>query len=325
MGSLLAKLAGSGRLDSLLARKVPDLEYSGFEISGSERVSIQFLGTASFVIEGAGKTLVFDPYVSRPSLKDHLHPLQPDREKILREFPRADDVFVGHAHSDHILDAPDLCLTRQARLIGSRSVCRTGRAAGVPEELLYEVQRDGEVIGYEDHGIEVTALASRHGLVTESAFLMSRINRDLSKYRVADPNRNPVPMFEDMDGNFGVTFPRETSEDMQWPAYTWEFGCGQVYDWLVEIEGMRIMHVDSARLEESEFRGRRADVVCLCALGRQHSPGFTRQILEELRPRVIIPCHWDNFFVKPDPTGRLVPLASARIRKWIRELQGFVH
>ena len=34
---------------------------------------------------------------------------------------RADDVLVGHAHMDHVLDAPSLCMRTGARLIGSPS------------------------------------------------------------------------------------------------------------------------------------------------------------------------------------------------------------
>ena len=39
--------------------------------------------------------------------------------------------LVGHAHHDHILDAPCVCHQTGARLIGSEDVIRVGRAAGL--------------------------------------------------------------------------------------------------------------------------------------------------------------------------------------------------
>jgi glyoxylase-like metal-dependent hydrolase (beta-lactamase superfamily II) len=65
-----------------------------------------------------------------------LAPLVPDTALIRETIPQADDVLVGHAHYDHILDAPDLCKQTGARLIGSSSTIMVGRAAGLPEEQL---------------------------------------------------------------------------------------------------------------------------------------------------------------------------------------------
>jgi L-ascorbate metabolism protein UlaG (beta-lactamase superfamily) len=57
---------------------------------------------------------------------------------VRRLIPKADDVLIGHAHFDHILDAPELCRQTGARLIGSRAACMVGRAAGLPEAQLVE-------------------------------------------------------------------------------------------------------------------------------------------------------------------------------------------
>ncbi|MFX5839858.1 MBL fold metallo-hydrolase, partial [Acinetobacter baumannii] len=48
-----------------------------------------------------------------------------------RLIPEADDVLIGHAHYDHILDAPDLCRQTGARLIGSSTAVQVGIAAGL--------------------------------------------------------------------------------------------------------------------------------------------------------------------------------------------------
>ncbi|MEM7698429.1 MAG: MBL fold metallo-hydrolase [Verrucomicrobiota bacterium] len=324
MTTLIERLGRRGALDRLLARPSPALDYSKSTAQSDHQVTIRFLGTASFVIEGAGRTLVFDPYVSRPSIKEHFEPLIPDQDLIRSSFPKADQVYVGHAHSDHILDAPDLCKQTGARLIGSDSVCVTGRAVGLSADSLQKIRHDRECLVSEDQRVRVTALASRHGFVTKNKVAMKLINGLLQRISTGNPERDPIPMFEDINDDFGVMFPRETPSDLPWPAYFWEFGCGQVYDWLVEIEGLRILHIDSARLEEGELNDLEADVVCLCAMGRKHSKDFTRYVIETLRPRVIIPCHWDNFFAKPDQEDRLIPLRSSKINQWLVELREYL-
>ncbi len=94
-------------------------------------ITLTYLGTAGFVFSGSNRTLVVDPYVTRPSLNQHAFTkLQSDEQLVQKWIPSADDVLVGHAHHDHILDAPCLCHQTGARLIGSEDVVRVGRAAG---------------------------------------------------------------------------------------------------------------------------------------------------------------------------------------------------
>ncbi|HEY4714092.1 MAG TPA: MBL fold metallo-hydrolase, partial [Aquirhabdus sp.] len=107
--------------------------------SGGEAVEFTYLGTAGFVIKSDSRTLVLDPYVSRPNIRTTLtKELVPNAPLIKRLIPHADDVLVGHAHFDHVLDSPTLCQQTGARLIGSRAVMMVGRAAGLPEHQLVE-------------------------------------------------------------------------------------------------------------------------------------------------------------------------------------------
>src|SRR5512139_3841262 len=84
----------------------------------SPHVRLRYLGTAGFVVENDDRTVVIDPFVSRPSLVDTLvRPLVSNGPLVARLLPRADDVIVGHAHHDHVLDAPTLARQTGARLI----------------------------------------------------------------------------------------------------------------------------------------------------------------------------------------------------------------
>lgn len=243
-------------------------------------LSLRYLGTAGFVLELGGRTLVLDPFVTRPGiLRSLFGRLESDAELVGRLIPRADEVLVGHAHHDHILDAPTLCLQTGARLITSPSGVRVARAAGVPEAQLVQT------LGREDipcGAVTVRGLPSRHGRVY-----------------------GRVPLKGEVHAHF------------RWPARLRHFRHGQVLNWFVEGAGIRVLHVDSADFIDEELQGLEVDVACLCAIGWKARPGYVERLVELVRPKVVIPCHWDRFWRPLDRPAKHLPwcdLAGFRAR-----------
>lgn len=237
----------------------------------SSSVSLRYLGTAGFALASAQRTIVIDPFISRPSLlRTGLMPLVPDAEKIARVLPHADDVIVGHAHHDHVLDAPVLCQQTGARFIGSPSACNVARAAGLPEEQIRStIGRERIPCG----GASVSGVPSRHGRVV-----------------------------------FGrVPLPGVIERPPPWPPRVWDLHHGQVLNWHVEIGGLSVFHVDSAEILVDELQGMRADVACLCAIGRRYRPGYIADAVRILRPRYVVACHWDWFFTSFEDHPVLLP------------------
>ena len=68
-----------------------------------------------------------------------------------------------------------------------------------------------------------------------------------------------------------------------------------------------MVHVDSAEVFEHELAGLQADVVCLCAIGRRYRPDYVQTVVRQLRPRWIVPCHWDWFFTPFGAPSQLLP------------------
>lgn len=234
-------------------------------------LSLRYLGTAGFVLNHGQHTVVLDPYISRPGIRECLGPLVPKAELLARVIPHADDVLVGHAHFDHVLDAPILCQQTGARFLGSRAACHVARAAGVPESQLVELS-GGETL--ESGSGVITAIPSLHGRVY-----------------------------------FGrVTLPGDILEPPKWPARAWDLRHGQVLNWHVQLGGARVVHIDSADfLSREMMRVGPVDVACLCAIGRAHRPGFVREAVELLQPRYVVACHWDWFMTPYDAAPRLLP------------------
>ena len=65
--------------------------------------------------------------------------------------------------------------------------------------------------------------------------------------------------------------------------------------------------IDSADFIDRELQGQRADVLCLCAIGRKYRPGYVRSAVELLNPRYVVACHWDWFFTPYPDEPRLLP------------------
>ena len=246
------------------------VDRSGGDPAGPLR--LRYLGTAGFVLEGAGRTVVVDPFLTRPGLVETgLSRLVPDEARLRRVLPRADEVLVGHSHFDHVLDAPVLCAQTGARLIGSPDVAMVGRAAGLPEHQIVET-RGGDDIPLGLAGV-VRGLPSRHGRVYGG--------------RVTLPGFIPRPP--------------------PWPPRLTDLPHGLVLNWAIELAGVRVVHIDSADFIDAELAGRRCDVLCLCAIGRAWRPAYTRTAVELLRPKVVVACHWDWFFTPYEDEPLLLP------------------
>ena len=265
-------------------KKISSELYSKIDTPKESKLELEYLGTAGFILRSQERVIVIDPFVSRPGLfETGFTRLKPKTALINKLIPNADDVLIGHAHHDHVLDAPDLCKATGARFIGSPSACNVARAAGLSETQIRET-RGREDIGCGEDA-RVRGLPSRHGKVY-----------------------------------FGrVPLTGEITEPPPWPPRFYELRHGLVLNWLVEMSGMKVVHVDSADFVEEELEGVKADVVCLCAIGRKYRPNYTQTIIEMLSPKYVIACHWDLFFTPFEATPRL--LSGVDLPGFIEEIR----
>ena len=165
---------------------------------------IRYRGTAGFTLQFGQTTFVLDPYVTRPGLiETGFSRLRPNEALVKRIFRRADAVMVGHAHHDHILDAPVLCQQIGADFVGSPDAVHVARAAGVAEEKL--ITTTGSP--FQLHGADVRGVPSRHGRVYDR-----------------------------------VPLPGHILEPPPWPPRVWDLRHGMVLNWHVHMNGLNIAH-----------------------------------------------------------------------------------
>lgn len=125
-------------------------------------LAMTYLGVAGWQIEAAGKTILVDPYFSRPNLDG---PIASDPQAVAAHAPkRADLIVIGHSHVDHLLDAPAVALATGAQIMGSDSTARVAKAAGVPDDHIIPIT------GGEDYafaGFSVRVIPSLHSALGE--------------------------------------------------------------------------------------------------------------------------------------------------------------
>lgn len=86
-----------------------------------------FYGHASFAVEIAGKTLLFDPFISP----------NPAASAIDIQLLAADYIFVSHGHGDHVADVVAIAQRTGAMVVGGVEVVNWLKAQGAP--LIHEM------------------------------------------------------------------------------------------------------------------------------------------------------------------------------------------
>jgi L-ascorbate metabolism protein UlaG (beta-lactamase superfamily) len=243
-------------------------------------VSVRWTGAAGLEFTHNGQTILIDPYHSRPGKFDvffrRLMPNIHDIESYLKEIPgKLSAIIVGHTHFDHALDIPEFSKHFNGSLIGSLSLEKLMARHGMAGRVtICEGNKRIELPG----NAAVTMIPSTHGLV---AF-----------------GRIPYPGSIDPSGRFPLT--------------AREYRHGEVYMPKLEVGGTIFMHAGSANLIESALNGHHCDVLFMCVPGWKKVPAYTTHLLEIVKPRMIIPFHFDDFTtpVRPHLKPRILPLTD---------------
>jgi L-ascorbate metabolism protein UlaG (beta-lactamase superfamily) len=236
-------------------------------------VTLKWLGTAGWELVIGQTVVLIDPYLSRTSpalsgitdlqaLSASLSRLwEPDREAIRKYLTRADYICVGHSHWDHLGDVPFIAREFGAKVIGSETTCNILRSYGIPESQLTAVKGREELAFA---GFQVRVVPSLH------AFL--------------GPSRQ-------------VPIPGTVSCCLKPPLKIGDFVEGGAFLYYFTVGDWHLLHQSSANFLEEEVKGLQPDVALIAIGGRSNVPKYTETLLQTLKPKIVIPHHYDNFLL----------------------------
>ncbi|MBF5032897.1 MULTISPECIES: MBL fold metallo-hydrolase [unclassified Micromonospora] len=245
--------------------------------SGGASVEAVFFGTSTVHVSDGSSGILIDGFLSRPSLlRVALGRVAPDLGRITAALSRAgvtrvDALFVSHSHYDHVMDAPEVVKHLGGRLFGSESTLNVGRGAGLDEQ---------------------------------------------SMTRIADGDEYPVGAFTVRvfvgDHSPGNRFPGVIEAPLVPPVRASRYRDGGCFSFLVTHPGGSLLIHPSANYVPHRFDGLDVDVLYLAigALGvqpQQFQSDYWRHVVDATRPGLIVPIHWDDFFVSLDRGLRPLP------------------
>jgi L-ascorbate metabolism protein UlaG (beta-lactamase superfamily) len=235
-------------------------------------VRVTFLGTTTLLFDDGQTQLMTDGFFSRPSLIQVVRGnLKTDAEVVdaalkKAKADRVKALFVAHSHYDHALDAAYVARKTGAKLYGSASTLNIGRGGELRDEqmVLFEAGKE-----YAVGKFTVTVLKGKHSPPIKG------INDDLGQ--VID-------------------------KPLKQPASARDYKEGGAFDFLIKHGDHAILINPGANYIEGERDKVRADVVFLStgSLGSQPKEfqnAYYDQTVGKVRPRLVIPVHWDDFFL----------------------------
>jgi L-ascorbate metabolism protein UlaG (beta-lactamase superfamily) len=242
---------------------------------GAGELSIRWFGTAAYRLEYGGKVLWIDPWFSRQGLLAlFIGAIEPKRGEIDKYLDRADTIAIGHSHYDHAADLPYIAPKTGAVVYGSDSTANILLAHGTDERQI-RVVTGGDTV--EEGPFKITFVSSVHGSF-----------------------RGRIP------SDFDI------GPDIEPPLKAKEYGRGEVFGLLVEVEGYRIFHKGSAAIAEESERDVRADLLLLGISLRADTKRFVYRMVEMIDPQILMPMHYDYFFRPLHKGLRLVPRTHFR-------------
>ncbi|MBI2833788.1 MAG: MBL fold metallo-hydrolase [Acidobacteria bacterium] len=250
---------------------------------------LRWTGVSNFELAYRDAVILLDAYYDRPP---RMHPIGVTRE----ELKKVNAIFIGHAHSDHISDAPFISERTGAFVAGGPPTVEYLQKVGVPEQRI-KMAKGGEIFKF--NGFEVRAILGHHNVIPREY-----------QARIMEARR-----LVSLDRDLTETEKRSTTEvnarGSSDPRIITEGTIGYFFQF---DNGFNVMYVNSpgptTDAQQQLMRQIPAiDVGILPYTGGDMGIDLTMAFVRLFRPRIVVPGHHDMFPGKLDmPT---VPLFTA--------------
>ena len=234
-------------------------------------MKITYLGTTVLLFDDGVDQILFDCHTTRQSMRSFLFgKLRTDTavaDRVIAQFgfARLRATFASHAHYDHVLDLPYYVNRCGGDVYGSPSALNVARGGGVPEARLHDFTIAPETqIG----AFRVRVIPSKH---SRAHFYNNDLGRTID-----------APLVQ--------------------PQRKRAYREGGSFDFIVTHGEKTYVIRPSCNYIEGQLDGVRADVLFLGITGLSKERGawrerFFAETIDKVQPQLVIPLHWDRFFV----------------------------
>lgn len=241
-------------------------------------LTLTYLGVAGWSITDGTRTVLVDPYFTRPTFAKGA-PVATDPRALAAAFAakqlpeRADAIVVGHSHVDHVLDAPAVAKQTGAQLLGTSSTANYALAAGLPANQVVPV-KGGEDYAFD--GFSIRVIPGLHSALDDKHLFGSN--------QVIPPGLLPRTMEQ--------------------------FAEGGTLNYLIRLGGHQVLVIGSANFIEREVDGLRPDIALIAPGLRQEIYDYSCRLMRALgNPPTVITTHFDAW-TKP----ALTPLSPDALK-----------
>jgi L-ascorbate metabolism protein UlaG (beta-lactamase superfamily) len=227
-------------------------------------LELEWLGVSGYRLTYQGATLFIDPYVSRVPLSSVIKrtPTLPDPTQVDRYIgspPNVVGVLIGHTHWDHAVDAPEIARRSGCPVYGSSSLVQLMAVHGIADQAV-------EVQPYQTYELGPFAVSFTPSL--HSKLILG----------------------------FAVPFAGEFTCDHLDALSPSAYKCGQVWGIQIDVAGVSFYHQGSANLIDDAVRAKSIDFFLAGIAGRGFTQNYWERILCRIKPKTVIPTHYDDFF-----------------------------
>ena len=259
----------------------------GAETAAATPVQLKWLGTAGWEIRVADVVILVDPFLTRREAAAGVE-WKTNEEEVNRIITKADFIFAGHSHADHIADIPVIAKRFGAKVIGSRTTTNIALTAGIDKAQLMTI-RGGEKLEFNDFSVQV--IESQHGVLNRGG-----------RRRQPKPEEVLRPWSGAINGDAFV----------EGGSYLYYFSFG----------GLRLLHQSTGNFIEENLTGLQPDVAILAENGNYH----WNDALKILRPKTVIIHHYDEWRTPftdgiPDSNRRRAQRFERLIKSWNKQVK----
>lgn len=276
----------------------------------SDSIRIEFNGTACFYIQYKGSALLTDPFITNPSFrKVTFGKIKSDTLLLNRLQPKTNNIkllSIGHAHYDHILDLPYFVtkLNSNTKIVGSQNMVAMANTLNVSQTV-----------------VDIAALKATETTVGVWVYAADSSMRIMAAKSAHLPHLLGIHLYHGKLKKPIQSFPVKGKHFLEDETLAF------MVDYLdAALQPEKRIYFSSSSVSypngffpKEMLNEKEVDIAIVSTALLQKAKGYPHGLIEYLKPKHTLLCHWENFFKTREQ--KLKPVSLTRHKKMFAALQ----